>query len=157
MGYSPWGHKESDRTERLHFHFSLSLIHMSEWTVAQVTNYFRGISFSFPGSAPTKVKASQVSMTSLHQIALSDICSEAVSLTQVPFEAPWVRLLDVARSLNPTLIRLRSFTHDFSRTLTGTKMAVPGQVPGHPHQHSIFPSSKSVQGPLGHPLSNLIF
>ena len=23
--YSPWGHKESDTTERLHFHFSLSL------------------------------------------------------------------------------------------------------------------------------------
>ena len=21
-GYSPWGHKESDTTERLHFHFS---------------------------------------------------------------------------------------------------------------------------------------
>ena len=21
MGYSPWGHKESDMTERLHFHF----------------------------------------------------------------------------------------------------------------------------------------
>ena len=25
-GYSPWGRKESDRTERLHFHFSLSCI-----------------------------------------------------------------------------------------------------------------------------------
>ena len=24
--YSPWGHKESDTTERLHFHFSLSCI-----------------------------------------------------------------------------------------------------------------------------------
>ena len=24
MGYSPWGHEESDMTERLHFHFSLS-------------------------------------------------------------------------------------------------------------------------------------
>ena len=24
MGYSPRGHKESDMTERLHFHFSLS-------------------------------------------------------------------------------------------------------------------------------------
>ena len=24
VGYSPWGRKESDRTERLHFHFSLS-------------------------------------------------------------------------------------------------------------------------------------
>ena len=23
MGYSPWGHEESDTTERLHFHFSL--------------------------------------------------------------------------------------------------------------------------------------
>ena len=26
MGYSPWGYKESDTTERLHFHFSLSRI-----------------------------------------------------------------------------------------------------------------------------------
>ena len=26
MGYSPWGRKESDPTERLHFHFSLSHI-----------------------------------------------------------------------------------------------------------------------------------
>ena len=26
MGYSPWGHKKSDITERLHFHFSLSCI-----------------------------------------------------------------------------------------------------------------------------------
>ena len=25
-GYSPWGHKESDTTEQLHFHFSLSCI-----------------------------------------------------------------------------------------------------------------------------------
>ena len=25
-GYSPWGHEESDTTERLHFHFSLSCI-----------------------------------------------------------------------------------------------------------------------------------
>ena len=24
VGYSPWGRKESDTTERLHFHFSLS-------------------------------------------------------------------------------------------------------------------------------------
>ena len=26
VGFSPWGHKESDTTERLHFHFSLSCI-----------------------------------------------------------------------------------------------------------------------------------
>ena len=26
MGCSPWGHKESDTTEQLHFHFSLSYI-----------------------------------------------------------------------------------------------------------------------------------
>ena len=26
MGYSPWGHEESDTTEQLHFHFSLSFI-----------------------------------------------------------------------------------------------------------------------------------
>ena len=26
VGYSPWGHDESDMTERLHFHFSLSCV-----------------------------------------------------------------------------------------------------------------------------------
>ena len=26
VGYSPWGHKESDRTEQLHFHFHIQLI-----------------------------------------------------------------------------------------------------------------------------------
>ena len=26
VGYSPWGREELDRTERLHFHFSLSCI-----------------------------------------------------------------------------------------------------------------------------------
>ena len=26
VGYSPWGREESDKTERLHFHFSLSCI-----------------------------------------------------------------------------------------------------------------------------------
>ena len=26
VGYSPWGHEESDTTEQLHFHFSLSCI-----------------------------------------------------------------------------------------------------------------------------------
>ena len=26
MGYSPWGHEESDTTEQIHFHFSLSCI-----------------------------------------------------------------------------------------------------------------------------------
>ena len=26
MGYSPWGHQESDTAEQLHFHFSLSCI-----------------------------------------------------------------------------------------------------------------------------------
>ena len=26
VGRSPWGHEESDKTERLHFHFSLSCI-----------------------------------------------------------------------------------------------------------------------------------
>ena len=26
VGYRPWGHKESDTTEQLHFHFSLSCI-----------------------------------------------------------------------------------------------------------------------------------
>ena len=38
MGYSPWGRRESDTTERLHFHFQddiICLFHFSfqEWIV----------------------------------------------------------------------------------------------------------------------------
>ena len=36
VGYSPWGHKESDTTERLHFQFSLSCIGespMATWRI----------------------------------------------------------------------------------------------------------------------------
>ena len=31
VGCSPWGHEESDTTERLHFHFSLSLFTFTHW------------------------------------------------------------------------------------------------------------------------------
>ena len=30
MGYSPWGHKESDATERLHFHFLRNELNQSK-------------------------------------------------------------------------------------------------------------------------------
>ena len=30
MGYSPWGRKESDATERLHFHFLISELNQSK-------------------------------------------------------------------------------------------------------------------------------
>ena len=34
MGYSPWGHKESDSAERLHYSVALEVVlwmHMSSW------------------------------------------------------------------------------------------------------------------------------
>ena len=31
VGCNPWGHEESDMTERLHFHFSLSCIGEGKW------------------------------------------------------------------------------------------------------------------------------
>ena len=34
MGYSPWGCKESDMTERLHFHFTLSVIFIISCIIA---------------------------------------------------------------------------------------------------------------------------
>ena len=33
VGYSPWGRRESDTTERLHFHFSLSLFTFISWVL----------------------------------------------------------------------------------------------------------------------------
>ena len=37
VGCSPWGHEESDMTERLHFHFSLSCIQFSSVTKLSLT------------------------------------------------------------------------------------------------------------------------
>ena len=36
MGCSPWGHEESDTTERLHFHFSLSCMEKEMATYSSV-------------------------------------------------------------------------------------------------------------------------
>ena len=33
IGYSPWGHKESDRTERLHFHFLILIDLKDNWLI----------------------------------------------------------------------------------------------------------------------------
>ena len=46
IGYSPWGHKELDTTERLHFHFSC-LVLVSHWTWAAAG---RGVAFSPQGN-----------------------------------------------------------------------------------------------------------
>ena len=47
MGYSPWGHKESDTTERLHFHFSLSYIEKEMAALSSV------LAWRIPGTAET--------------------------------------------------------------------------------------------------------
>ena len=36
VGYSPWGHKESDRTERLHFHFHINIFGSNETSWGQL-------------------------------------------------------------------------------------------------------------------------
>ena len=38
VGYSPWGRKESDRTERLHFHFPLQ-----RWFILPSPVFFYGV------------------------------------------------------------------------------------------------------------------
>ena len=48
MGYSPWGRKESDTTERL----TLSLFHFT-WKVLPM-RFFRIISRNFPGDSVVK-------------------------------------------------------------------------------------------------------
>ena len=47
VGYSPWGRKESDMTEQLHFHFSLSLlqIYILRWPDS-ITVVFRHLYFT---------------------------------------------------------------------------------------------------------------
>ena len=37
VGYSPWGRKESDTTERLHFHFHPFLLPIVNWTATSLT------------------------------------------------------------------------------------------------------------------------
>ena len=39
VGYSPWGRKESDTTERLHFHFSLSCIEKEKETCSNILSW----------------------------------------------------------------------------------------------------------------------
>ena len=36
VGYSPWGRKESDKTEWLHFHFPLTFLNISVWPLTSV-------------------------------------------------------------------------------------------------------------------------
>ena len=38
MGYNPWGRKESDTTEQLHFHFSLSGVAQSRTQLKQLSS-----------------------------------------------------------------------------------------------------------------------
>ena len=40
MGYSPWGHKESDTTEQLHFHFLSKQISTHAFRICIHTLFF---------------------------------------------------------------------------------------------------------------------
>ena len=44
MGYSPWGHKESDTTERLHFHSS-SQMKKSSLEIITFSGQVKGMSY----------------------------------------------------------------------------------------------------------------
>ena len=39
MGYSPWGHKESDTTEQLHFHFNFATICAKMYQIVFLLKY----------------------------------------------------------------------------------------------------------------------
>ena len=39
MGYSPWGRKESDKTERLHFHFQDDFRLIKVWENCQISDF----------------------------------------------------------------------------------------------------------------------
>ena len=55
VGCSPWGHEESDTTERLHFHFSLFTFHALEKEMATHSSVlaWRILGTGEPGGLPS--------------------------------------------------------------------------------------------------------
>ena len=48
MGYSPWGHKESDTTERLHFHFHFPFQRMPSLVLGDLTRSRTDVTGTIP-------------------------------------------------------------------------------------------------------------
>ena len=73
VGYSPWGREESDRTEWLHFHFSLSYIEKEMATHSSV------LAWRIPGTG----KPGELPSIGLHRIGhnWSDLAAAAGMLT----------------------------------------------------------------------------
>ena len=101
MGCSPWGHEESDTTERLHFHFSLSCIGEGNGNPFQCSCLENprdggawwaavyGVAQSWTGLKQLSSSSSQDLYSSEHMAALlrrrsSDDFSASFLLTQLP-------------------------------------------------------------------------
>ena len=95
VGYSPWGHKESDTTERLHFHFSLSCIGEGNGNPLQCScleNPRDGGAWwaAVYGVAQSRTRLKQLSSSSsrwrwycvLRQISSSILCLQCVSFNR---------------------------------------------------------------------------
>ena len=56
MGYSPWGRKELDTTEQLHFHFQLSLLTFTFCHVLTHMNLGKSLNLDKPASELVKCR-----------------------------------------------------------------------------------------------------
>ena len=53
MGYSPWGHRESDATEQLTFHFHYIFLLTMTLKILQYTKQLYGVNKAFHYSRPS--------------------------------------------------------------------------------------------------------
>ena len=70
MGYSPWGHKESDTTERLHFHFHfhcMLTLQMLAIRATQNTLHITALKTSLRGSTTVTTPILQITKLRLRE------------------------------------------------------------------------------------------
>ena len=91
MGCSPWGHKESDTTERLHFHFSLSCIGEGNGNPLQCSclenpreggTWWAAIYGVAQNQTPLKRLSSSSSIVDLQKIAVKEVYVKYPDRTQ---------------------------------------------------------------------------
>ena len=99
VGYSPWGHKESDTTERLHFtslHYSylyslafLTFLFSNKCMAYLVTQYFLKFSSDWPDSKVNKWKDQML----FYQQSSCLVKNCYLELLNIVFKSWWVNLL----------------------------------------------------------------
>ena len=115
VGCSPWGHKESDMTERLHFHFSLSCIGEGNGNPLQCSCLENPRDRGAWWAAVYGVAQSQ---TRLKRLSSSSKKESACRCRRWGFD-PWARKIPWRRKWQPTPVFLPGESHE-QRSLAAT-------------------------------------